>query len=75
MNINHTIQADLRARGISVAPCEIAHVMADEGLTKRIAYNRIDPNRRVRPCRPAKRPAILAALRRLGLLEADHERG
>ncbi|TPM39362.1 hypothetical protein FJ951_27020 [Mesorhizobium sp. B2-2-3] len=50
--------------------CWIAHVLADNGLTKRQAVNRADPSSRVHPCPDEKRPAIEAALRGLGVLAA-----
>jgi hypothetical protein len=52
-----------------VAPCHIAHVRAYHGLTTRIASNRIDPNRRVKPCPPPKWGYIEQALFALGALK------
>jgi hypothetical protein len=49
-------------------PCWIAHVKADNGLTRGQAPNRIDPISRVAPCPPAKRRFIERALRDLGLI-------
>lgn len=51
--------------------CWIAHVMADHGLTTRVAGNRIDPLSRAKPCPPNKRPAILAALRHFGMVRSN----
>lgn len=51
--------------------CWIAHVMADEGITTRVAGNRIDPSARAKPCPPNRRPAILAALRYFKMVKSD----
>lgn len=48
--------------------CWIAHVMADHGLTKRIAPNRIDRTGRAYPCPDEKRPAIESALRHFRII-------
>jgi hypothetical protein len=50
--------------------CWIAHVLADHGLTKRIAHNRKSPDRRY-PCPPDRRPAIVEALRHLGMIDSN----
>ena len=52
----------------SVKSCWIAHVLSDHGLTKRQAHNRLDPSKREYVCPPDKRPAIVEALRRLGMI-------
>ena len=57
---------ELGGRGI--APCHIAHVKADHGLTRGIAYNRQSASRRVKPCPASKRAYIEQALRDLGML-------
>lgn len=41
--------------------CWIAHVLADHGLTKRIAHNRNGAERKY-PCPGDRRPAIVEAL-------------
>ena len=51
--------------------CWIAHVMADEGLTSRVAPNRISAVERKYPCPPDKRPAIMAALRHFRMLKPN----
>lgn len=50
--------------------CYIAHVLADHGLTKRVAHNRKGPDRRYR-CPETMRPAIVEAIRHLGLLKSN----
>jgi hypothetical protein len=54
--------------GRTVKTCWIAHVMADNGLTKRIAFNRVDPNKRKTPCPDSKRAMISAALRHFKMI-------
>ena len=53
--------------GFMPKTCWIAHVMADHGLTRRVASNRLDPRKRKHPCPPDKRPAIENALRYFGM--------
>ena len=48
--------------GFTAQDCWIADVKADHGLTRGQAPNRIDPDRKVKPCPEAKRSAIEAAL-------------
>jgi hypothetical protein len=48
--------------------CWIAHVMADYGLTKRIAPNRISQSNRAKPCPADKRAAIEYALRHFKMI-------
>lgn len=48
--------------------CWIAHVKSDYGLTRRQAPNRIDPDRRCRPCPPSKRSHIEGVLRDFGMI-------
>ncbi|HEU0134984.1 MAG TPA: hypothetical protein VFR28_09185 [Allosphingosinicella sp.] len=48
--------------GFTIQTCWIADVKAFHGLTRGDAPNRIDPDRKVKPCPPGKRPAIEAAL-------------
>lgn len=63
------IAARVRAIGGGyVKPCWIAHVKADNGLTRGTAPNRLHPETRVAPCPPAKRRYIEAALRDLGVM-------
>lgn len=50
--------------------CWLAHVLSDYGLTTRVAGNRIDATARQKPCPPAKRAAVEAALRACGRLAA-----
>ncbi len=52
--------------GRTVKTCWIAHVKSDFGLITREAPNRISPTARVHPCPDDVRPAIIAAMRRLG---------
>lgn len=52
--------------------CYIAHVLADHGLTRRVAHNRYGPERRCQcPC--ALRPAIEEAIQHLGLLNSNED--
>jgi hypothetical protein len=48
--------------------CWIADVMAEHGLTKRIASNRIDPDARANPCPDRHRAPIKAALLHFDML-------
>jgi hypothetical protein len=60
------IQAYVRSKhGFVVKTCWIAHVLADHGLTRGLAANRIDEERRVASCPPQKRAAIEQALQAL----------
>jgi hypothetical protein len=64
-------QAYIRYKhGFVLKTCWIAHVLADHGLTRGPAANRIDEKRRVAPCPPQKRATIEQALRALGRLPA-----
>jgi hypothetical protein len=54
--------------GFNVETCWIAHVMEQMGLPLRRAPNRRDTTLRVKPCPPEKKPAIVAAMRRLKML-------
>ncbi len=63
------IQAAVQAEsGIVPKTCWIARVKSDLGLTTRQAPNRISQDWRQHPCPPEKRPAIISALRKLGML-------
>jgi hypothetical protein len=63
------IQPWVRATyGFTPETCWIADVKSAHGLTTRIAPNRADLNRRVRPCPLERRAAIEAALRHLGMI-------
>jgi hypothetical protein len=57
-----------RQSGFVPKTCWIAHVMADHGLTSRVAPNRMSLVERQHPCPPEKRPHILAALRHFEML-------
>lgn len=48
--------------------CWIAHAKKKCGLPVRIAPNRIDPNKRVKPCPEDKFPAIREALKHFGMI-------
>ena len=54
--------------GFTPAACWIAHVKEQMGLPVRRAPNRQDGNVRVKPCPPQRKPAIVAAMRRLKML-------
>jgi hypothetical protein len=59
----------LSQRGVKgVAPCHIAHVKFDHGLTRGPAPNRYSLDSRVKPCPASKRPHIEQALRDLGAI-------
>jgi hypothetical protein len=61
------VQRYVRDRyGFLPKTCWIAHVLADHGLTTRIAVNRKDPERRVEVCPERRRPVLEAALKELG---------
>ncbi|RVD55415.1 hypothetical protein EN828_25305 [Mesorhizobium sp. M2D.F.Ca.ET.185.01.1.1] len=48
--------------------CWIANILAEHGLTKRVAANRTNPDSRMHPCPAAKREALTAAMQELGAL-------
>lgn len=50
--------------------CWIAHVLELLGIELRTAANRINFGERKYPCPPEKRPAIIAALYKLGRVQA-----
>jgi len=56
-----------RTRGFVPKTCWIAHVLAEHGLTKRQAINRLNPERREHPCPEHRRSDIETALRELGV--------
>ncbi len=63
------IQSRIKEKhGYVPATCWIAHVKADHGLTRGVSPNRQDLKARVKPCPPAARPQIEAALRHFGML-------
>lgn len=63
------IQSYLRKHNnFAAQTCWIADVLADHGLTTRIAANRIDPVSRAKPCPADKRPHIVAALRHFAMI-------
>jgi hypothetical protein len=51
--------------GFTAQTCWIAHELADRGLTKRTAANRLNDVLRLKPCPPEKRAAIEAAIDKL----------
>ena len=53
----------LRRYGYTVKTCWIAHVKELDGLSPRVAPNRLNPAARTNPCPPDKVEAIRAALR------------
>jgi len=57
-----------RIGGFVPKTCWIAHVKSEFGLTARMAPNRLDVKSRKYPCPPEKRPVIVAAMRRLGVI-------
>lgn len=57
-----------RIGGFMPKTCWIAHVKSEFGLTRRVAPNRIDAKRRKYPCPSEKRPVIVEAMRRLGMI-------
>ncbi|MCZ2153396.1 MAG: hypothetical protein LC114_05775 [Bryobacterales bacterium] len=57
-----------RIGGFVPKTCWITHIKSDLGLTTRMASNRIAPRKRKHPCPPEKRPVILEALRKLGVV-------
>lgn len=61
-------------KGFTPKSCWIAHVLSDNGLTKRQAPNRMDPTERVHPCPPQKREAIEQVLIDLGYLISQTKR-
>jgi len=48
--------------------CWIAHVKADHGLTKRVAFNRMSATNRIHPCPADKRAAVENALKHFGMI-------
>ncbi len=54
--------------GFTPSTCWIAHVKEQMGLPLRRAPNRRDSSVRVKPCPLEKKPAIVAAMRRLKIL-------
>jgi len=67
------IQDHVRKKnGFVPQTCWIAHVLADHGLTTRMAHNRASRNSRAKPCPPDKREAIVAALRHFGMLNGSN---
>jgi hypothetical protein len=64
-----------RENGVVVKTCWIAHVLFDNGLTKRQAINRVDSNMRIHPCPESKRGLIENALRHFGMIQRDVSNG
>lgn len=63
------LQTLIKARaGFVPKTCWLAHVRADHGLTRGAAPNRRDPTRRLQSCPPAKRAAIEAVMRDVGMI-------
>jgi hypothetical protein len=54
--------------GFAAQTCWIADVKAAHGLTRGASPNRIDPDRKVKPCPPDKRAAIERALIHFGMV-------
>jgi hypothetical protein len=54
--------------GFAPKSCWIAHVKSEYGLTMRTAPNRIDAGSRKHPCPADRRPIIVEAMRRLGMI-------
>lgn len=54
--------------GFVAQTCWIADVKASHGLTRGASSNRVDPDRKVKPCPPAKRAAIERALMHFGMV-------
>lgn len=54
--------------GFVAQTCWIADVKASHGLTRGEAPNRIDPDRKIKPCPPTKRAAIEKALIHFGMI-------
>jgi len=64
------IQDDIQKNhGQSVKTCWIAHVKELNGLSLRMAANRLSPSARKYPCPENMRPLIEESMRRLGVLE------
>ena len=71
--MNRTTYAEIakkveRIGGFVPKTCWIAHVKSDLDLTTRTAPNRMDPRQRKHPCSPEKRPVIVEAMRKLGVV-------
>ncbi len=66
------IQATVkRLSGFTVETCWIAHVLSHYRKNMRTAWNRLDPNRRARPCPDQRRwQAIMNALQSLRTIPA-----
>jgi hypothetical protein len=63
------IQARVKsAKGFVPKTCWIAHVKSLNGLTDRVAPNRLSTNERAYPCPPEKGEAIEAAFRHFGMI-------
>jgi hypothetical protein len=63
------VQDDIKRKyGRSVKTCWIAHVKELNGLTLRMAVNRLSPHERKYPCPEEMRPLIEVSMRRLGML-------
>ena len=62
--IDHVRQTD----GFVAQTCWIADVKAAHSLTRGASPNRIDPDRKVKPCPPQKRAAIEKALSHFGMI-------
>lgn len=64
------IQDDIkRKHGKTVKTCWIAHVKELNGLSLRVAANRLSPHTRKYPCPEYIRPLIEEAMRHLGVLK------
>ncbi len=70
MTTYRAIQDDIKRRhGRTVKTCWIAHVKELNGLSPRIAPNRLSPVKRKNPCPQNLRPIIEDSMRYLGVLE------
>lgn len=63
------IQADIKKQfSITVKTCWIAHVKEINGLSPRVAPNRLCPTERRYPCPENVRPLIEASMKRFGMI-------
>ena len=53
--------------GFVPKPCWIAHILSDNHLTNRVAFNRLSVEHRSNPCPDIKRPTLEAAMAQLGV--------
>ncbi|MGA0603302.1 hypothetical protein ACO2Q3_21520 [Caulobacter sp. KR2-114] len=60
-----------RAYGFTPQTCWIADVLAEQGLTRRQAPNRKNPDAPRKPCPPHRKAELVRAIRALGMLMVD----